>query len=97
MALANDALRGDGVVYLTFIRITAAAPGLADQAGDPVDQTKIVDPAIYQFAPVHILRWYDDAWSQSAVVPPAVMAPLNGVAPQAFGQPGVPQPGVVQQ
>jgi general secretion pathway protein K len=27
------------------------------------------------FAPVHILRWYDDAWSESAIAPPA--APLQ--------------------
>ncbi len=42
---------------------------------------KLVGPDLYPQAPVHILRWYDDAWSQSAVLPPAL-------------GPGVPQPGI---
>lgn len=30
---------------------------------------KLVDPKMYFMAPVHVLRWYDDAWSQSAIIP----------------------------
>jgi general secretion pathway protein K len=36
---------------------------------------KLLDPRRYSMAPVHILRWYDDAWSESAITPPAVGAP----------------------
>lgn len=46
VALADDCLRGDGEKFLAFTRITAAAPGIADQAGDPVDQTKVTDAVI---------------------------------------------------
>lgn len=46
VALANDVLRGDGEKTNAFTRITAAAPGVADQGGDPVDQTKIGDAVI---------------------------------------------------
>lgn len=45
-ALAEAVLRGDGEKTSAFTRFTSAAPGLADQAGDPVDQTKISDQAI---------------------------------------------------
>lgn len=46
VALANDVLRGDGLVTNAFTRIIAAAPGIADTAGDPVDQTGVSDGAI---------------------------------------------------
>ena len=45
-ALAEAVLRGETDKQATFWRITAAAPGLADQAGDPVDQTQVSDQAI---------------------------------------------------
>ena len=32
---------------------------------------KILDPEVYPMMPVHVLRWYDDAWSEAAVAPPA--------------------------
>jgi general secretion pathway protein K len=32
---------------------------------------KLVDRERFFIAPVHVLRWYDDAWSQTALVPPA--------------------------
>lgn len=38
---------------------------------------KLLDPTIYPMLPVHVLRWYDDGWSQSEVVPPG---PVTGVA-----------------
>ncbi len=31
---------------------------------------KLLDRRRYFLTPVHVLRWYDDAWSQSAVAPP---------------------------
>ena len=45
VALANDVLRGSSPALLSFIRIVAAAPGLADKAAteDGVDQTKVTD------------------------------------------------------
>lgn len=30
---------------------------------------KLLDPRTYYMLPVHVLRWYDDAWSQSAIAP----------------------------
>jgi general secretion pathway protein K len=53
---------------------------------------KLVDANLYPLAPVHILRWYDDAWSQSAIIPPAggSGAPQPGIA-------GMAQPGVLSQ
>lgn len=42
---------------------------------------KLVDPQYFPYNPVHVLRWYDDAWSQSAILPPALAAtplPLAG-------------------
>ncbi len=32
---------------------------------------KILDPDVYPDMPVHILRWYDDDWSESAITPPS--------------------------
>lgn len=31
---------------------------------------KILDPTVYPSMPVHVLRWYDDDWSESAIAPP---------------------------
>ena len=46
VAVANQALRGDGETYLAFVRISAAGPGIADKAdnGDgTIDQSKVTD------------------------------------------------------
>jgi hypothetical protein len=40
---------------------------------------KFVDQRTYA-TPVHILRWYDDAWSQEAVAPFSGMPAANGNA-----------------
>jgi hypothetical protein len=32
---------------------------------------KLLDPRQFYLMRVHVLRWYDDAWSQSAIAPPA--------------------------
>ena len=45
VALAGEEFRGGGL-YLTFVRIAAAGPGIADSAGDPIDQTRIADADI---------------------------------------------------
>jgi general secretion pathway protein K len=50
---------------------------------------KLVDEKLYPYTPVHILRWYEDAWSQAAVVPPAI--------PFAIPQPGTSSPGALPQ
>jgi hypothetical protein len=46
VALADDCLRGAGEPFLTFTRMIAAAPGIADKAGDPVDQSQVTDADI---------------------------------------------------
>ena len=46
VAAANAALRGEPDPALTLARMAAAGPGMADTAGDPVDQTKIEDSDI---------------------------------------------------
>jgi len=38
---------------------------------------KLLDPMVYPNNPVHVLRWYDDAWSENAIVPPAAPAPIS--------------------
>jgi general secretion pathway protein K len=43
---------------------------------------KLLDRKLYFSNPAHVLRWYDDAWSQSAVAPPLVASPPAGVPPQ---------------
>lgn len=35
---------------------------------------KLVDPKSFQI-PIHVLRWYDDAWSESAILPPGSILP----------------------
>jgi hypothetical protein len=68
VALARDIVRGDGAVILTFTRLTAAAPGLADKAGDPVDQTRVPDAdilsAVQGFWPAVAELYYDDDGSR---------------------------------
>jgi general secretion pathway protein K len=54
---------------------------------------KLVDEKLYPYNPVHILRWYEDAWSQAAVVPPAIPAtpfgnPQGGILPVGVLSPG---------
>lgn len=39
---------------------------------------KLLDPKTYYSNPLHVLRWYDDAWSQSAIAPPLVTLPPVG-------------------
>lgn len=48
VAIAEDVLRGNGLVINAFVRMTAAAPGLADKAAteDGIDQTLITDDDI---------------------------------------------------
>jgi hypothetical protein len=48
VALAEDVLRGGGVTVSAFVRFTAAAPGVADQAAtvDGIDQTRVADAVI---------------------------------------------------
>jgi hypothetical protein len=45
VALAADVARGGGPTTLAFVRIVAAAPGIADKAatGDGIDQTRVTD------------------------------------------------------
>ena len=38
---------------------------------------KVLDRKRYPDMPLHVLRWYDDAWSQSAIAPPLAGAPLQ--------------------
>lgn len=46
--LANDVLKGDGQGVASFIRITAAAPGIAEMAttNGSLDQSQVTDGAI---------------------------------------------------
>ena len=46
VAAAKASLRGQADPALTLARMAAAGPGMADDAGDPVDQTKISDADI---------------------------------------------------
>jgi hypothetical protein len=46
VAAAQAALRGQADPALTLARMAAAGPGMADTAGDPVDQTRIADADI---------------------------------------------------
>ena len=42
---------------------------------------KLVDRRRFQI-PIHILRWYDDAWSESGILPPGSSSPRRSVSPQ---------------
>jgi hypothetical protein len=33
----------------------------------------VLDASKSPMAPVHVLRWYDDAWSESVIAPPGVV------------------------
>ncbi len=35
---------------------------------------KLLDPKLFAI-PVHVLRWYDDAWSENAIAPPSATVP----------------------
>jgi hypothetical protein len=35
---------------------------------------KLLDRRAYYANPLHVLRWYDDAWSQSEIAPPGPSA-----------------------
>ena len=71
----SDAPRlGTGGNYIWTLRATAR---LRRPDGSPSDVVrtaaavvKLVDRAGIHMDPVHILRWYDDAWSESAIAPP---------------------------
>ena len=59
------------------VRATARLRG-ADGAPSDVVRTaaatvKLFDPKYYPMMPVRVLRWYDDAWSESAIAPPGAM------------------------
>jgi general secretion pathway protein K len=71
-----------------FIWTLRAAARLRRPDGTPSDTVrtasatvKLVDRQSFQI-PIHILRWYDDAWSESAVLPPGVVLPRGPVSPQ---------------
>jgi general secretion pathway protein K len=64
---------GIGGNVIWTLRATAR---LRDASGRPLETVrtasatvKLVNPKAY-LTPVHVLRWYDDAWSQSALAPP---------------------------
>jgi general secretion pathway protein K len=66
---------GIGGNYIWTVRATAR---LRRPDGSPSEfvrtaaaTVKLLDRRRYFLTPVHVLRWYDDAWSQSAVAPPA--------------------------
>jgi general secretion pathway protein K len=74
LGVANPRLGVGGNVIWT-LRATAR---LRDAAGIPSDTVrtaaatvKLVDRRTY-LTPVHVLRWYDDAWSLSALAPPGL-------------------------
>ncbi|HLH38222.1 MAG TPA: hypothetical protein VKX39_03665 [Bryobacteraceae bacterium] len=39
---------------------------------------KILDPMYYPGNPVHVIRWYDDAWSENEIAPPAALMGAPG-------------------
>jgi general secretion pathway protein K len=57
---ATARLRGSDGLPTEYVRTAAAV-------------VKLLDARRYSMAPVHVLRWYDDAWSESAIAPPAVL------------------------
>jgi general secretion pathway protein K len=74
--------------YIWTLRATArlrSANGPSETVRTAAATVKLLDRKRFNL-PMHVLRWYDDAWSQSAV------APFPGMR----GVPGVVQPGVVQ-
>jgi general secretion pathway protein K len=71
-----------------FIWTLRAAARLRRPDGTPSDTVrtasatvKLVDRQSFQI-PIHVLRWYDDAWSESAVLPPGVPTLRGPVSPQ---------------
>jgi general secretion pathway protein K len=44
---------------------------------------KLVDRKAYPANPLHVLRWYDDAWSQSEIAPPLMTPPPASMAAPA--------------
>ncbi|MGH9557848.1 MAG: general secretion pathway protein GspK [Bryobacteraceae bacterium] len=76
---ADSGRLGIGGNYIWTLRATAR---LRRQDGSPSDVVrtaaavvKLVDARQYYMEPVHVLRWYDDAWSQSAIAPPGAVHP----------------------
>jgi hypothetical protein len=66
---------GIGGNYIWTVRATAR---LRRPDGSPSEfvrtaaaTVKLLDRRRFFLTPVHVLRWYDDAWSQSAIAPPA--------------------------
>jgi general secretion pathway protein K len=80
MGVSAPRLRAGGNVIWT-LRATArlrrpdGTPSEVVRSASAV--VKVLDRRRYPDMPLHVLRWYDDAWSQSAIVPP-----LAGVTPQ---------------
>ena len=71
----NAPRMGVGGVVIWTLRATAR---LRRPDGGPSEfvrtasaTVKLLNPQNYPALPVHVLRWYDDAWSQAAIVPGA--------------------------
>ncbi|HML17308.1 MAG TPA: hypothetical protein VK419_09790 [Bryobacteraceae bacterium] len=69
---ATARLRGPNGLPSEYVRTAAAV-------------VKLMDPRQYSMAPVQVLRWYDDAWSESAIAPPAIAGPGAGPATAGLG------------
>ncbi len=73
---------GGGHVMWT-IRATARLHrpdgGPSDVVRSASATVKILDPRNYPMMPIHVVRWYDDAWSQFSATPPG-----PAVAPSPF-------------
>jgi general secretion pathway protein K len=76
---------GVGGLYIWTLRATARLRRpdgtLSDTVRTAAATIKLLDRRRYYSMPVHILRWYDDAWSQAAVGPFEGM-PRSGVPVQ---------------
>jgi hypothetical protein len=84
VALADDLLRGGGATTLTFVRLGAASPGVAESATDAdgnIDSSKVTDEEILAFVQpawelVSLLFWDKDG----SPLPPGIAgAPGAGV------------------
>ena len=86
VALADDLLRGGGATTLTFVRLGAASPGIAEAATDNdgnIDSSKITDDEILAFVQrswelVALLFW-DDAGNP---LPPGIAGAPGAGSPE---------------